>query len=115
MASNQPWLVVDAIAVPGDQHPLPKHHEKLLPKFDLDNDVLPEDHIKQFMFSLRLMNVEHEDVVCRLFLYTFIGKASIWFFCLAARSITSWKQFETAFMTQFGDDKTFGILFLELS
>jgi hypothetical protein len=29
--------------------------------------------------------------------------------------ITSWQQFETAFMTQSGDGKTSGILFLELS
>ena len=61
------------------------------------------------------MNVEHEHVVCRLLSYTFVGKASTWFFSLVARLISSWKQFEIAFMTQFGDDKTTGILFLELS
>lgn len=37
MEANRPWLAVDAIVVPGAQHPLPKHLEKLLPKFDLDN------------------------------------------------------------------------------
>ena len=99
MESSQPWLVVDVIAVPGAQHPLPKHTKRRLPKFDLDNDVLLEDHIKQFMFSLRLMDVEHEDIVCRLFPYTFVGKTSIWFVSHATRSITSWKQFETSFMT----------------
>jgi hypothetical protein len=61
------------------------------------------------------MVVEHEDVVWRKFPYTFIGKASIWFFSLTTRSITYWKQFETTFMTQFGDDKTYGIYFLVLS
>ena len=71
MEANQPWPVVDAIVVPGAQHPLPKHPEKLLPKFDPDNDVLP-NHIKQFMICLRLMNVEHVYVVCRLFSYTFV-------------------------------------------
>ena len=70
MASNQPWLVVDAIAIPHAQHPLPKHPDKHLPKFNPDNDVLPKDHIKRFMFSLRLVNVEREYVVCRLFPYT---------------------------------------------
>jgi hypothetical protein len=30
----RPWLDQDAMAVPGDQHPLPKHPEKWLPKFD---------------------------------------------------------------------------------
>ena len=79
METNRPWLVVDPIAVPGAQRPLPKHPEKLLPKFDPDSDVTHEDHKKQFILSLLLMNVQHEDVVCRLFLYTFIGKASTWF------------------------------------
>lgn len=46
MVSNQPCLVVNSIVFPSAQQPLPIHPEKLLPKFDLDNDVLPEDHIK---------------------------------------------------------------------
>ena len=57
MVANRLWLATDSIAVPGAQHPLPKHPEKLLPKFYPDNDVSPEDHIKQFMLSLRLMDV----------------------------------------------------------
>ena len=83
MEDNRPWIVVDSIAIPGAQHPLPKHPDKLLHKFDPNNDVLPEDHIKKFMLSLRLVNVEDDDVVCRLFLYTFVVKSSIWFFNLA--------------------------------
>ena len=89
MEANRPWLAVDAIAVPSAQHPLPKHPEKFLPKFDPNNDVTPEDHIKQFMLSLRLMDAQHEDVVCKLFPYTFVGQASTWFFNLAAGSIAS--------------------------
>jgi hypothetical protein len=46
MAANRPWLTTDAIVVPGAQHPLPNHIEKLLPKFDPENDIKLEDHIK---------------------------------------------------------------------
>ena len=53
-------------------------------------------------------------MVCRLFPYTFVGQALTWFFSLATGSIGSWKQFETAFLSQFGDDKTSRELFLEL-
>lgn len=74
MVANQPWLVVDAIVILGAQYLFPKPPKNLLSKFDLDNDVSLEDHIKQFIFSLRLMDVEHEDVVCRLFPYNFVGK-----------------------------------------
>ena len=115
MVENRLWLATIVVAVPGAQHPFPKHLEKLLLKFDPDNDVRPEDHIKQFMLSLRLMDVQHEDVVCILFPYTFVGQASTCFFSLAAGSIASWKQFETAFLSQFGYDRTSMVLFLELS
>ena len=115
MAANRPWLAADVVAVPGIQHPLPKHPEKLLPKFDLNNNVTPEDHTKQYMPSLRLMDVQHEDMVCILFPYTFVGQASTWFFSLATKSIASWKQFETSFLSLFGDDRTSRVLVLELS
>ena len=46
MEANRPWLAMDSIAVPGAQHPLPKHLEKILPKFDPNNYVTLEDHIK---------------------------------------------------------------------
>ena len=70
MALDRPWPAADAVAVPKAQHPIPKHPEKLLPKFDPNNDVTPKDRIKQFMLSLILLDVQHEDVVCRLFPYT---------------------------------------------
>ena len=66
MAANQPWLAINSLAIPGPQNPIPKHLEKLLPKFDPNNDILPEDHINKFMLALNLMNVQHEDVVSRL-------------------------------------------------
>ena len=59
MEANRPWITIDALSILGAQHPLPKSSEKLLPKFDLDKDVLQEDHMKQFMLALRPMNVEH--------------------------------------------------------
>jgi len=73
LAANRPWLATDDVAIPGAQHPLPKHPKNLLPKFDPDNNVTPKDHIKQFMLSLRLMDAQHENVVCSLFPYTFVG------------------------------------------
>jgi hypothetical protein len=70
------WLDQDVVAIPGAQLPLPKHPEKWLPKFDPDSKQIAKDHIKKFMLAIRLRNVEHEYVVCRLFPYTFEGNAS---------------------------------------
>jgi hypothetical protein len=72
----QRWLSRDALEIPGQVHNLPRHPEKLLPKFDLETSKLPEDHIKNFILAIRLMNVQHEDVVCRLFPYTFENSGS---------------------------------------
>jgi hypothetical protein len=74
MESNKPWIVADNIAIPCAQHPLPKYPKKLLPKFDLDNDVTPKDHMKQFMLSLILKDVEHEYVVWIFFCIPSLGK-----------------------------------------
>ena len=63
-----PWMARDAVVVPGVQHPLPKHPEKLLPNFNPESKEPAEDHVKKFMLAVRLLDVEHEDVVCGSFL-----------------------------------------------
>jgi hypothetical protein len=54
-------------------------------------------------------------VVYRLFPYTFEGKSSTWYFSQQPQSITSWNQFEIAFIEKFGDGKTLEVLVMELS
>jgi hypothetical protein len=111
----RPWLDQDVVAVPGAQHPLPKHPEKWLPKFDPDSKQIAEDHIKKFMLAIRLRNVEHEDVVCRLFPYTFEGNASTWYFSQQPHTIVSWEKFESCFLEKFGDGKPPEVLVMDLS
>jgi hypothetical protein len=61
--TTRPWLDQDVVVVPGPQHPLPKHPEKWLPKFDPYLKQSTEDHIKKFMLVVRLVSVKHEDLV----------------------------------------------------
>jgi len=103
------------VAILGLAHPLPKHPEKVLPIFNLDEKQSTEDHVKQFIMNIRLSSVRHEDVVCRLFPYTFTCKTSTWYFSLSQGSIRSWTDFQTIFLNKFGDDKTPAVLVLELS
>jgi hypothetical protein len=114
-APQPPWLAQGVVAVLGAIHDLPNSPKNLLPKFDLEKDNFPKDHINKFMLSLHLMNVQHEDVVCHLFPYTFQGKSSTCFFSLPQCPITNWEQFEKAFMTEFGEDKSPTALVLEIS
>jgi hypothetical protein len=112
---TRPWLDQDAVVVPGPQHPLPKHLEKWLPKFEPDSKQITEDHIKNFMLSIRLRNVEHEDIFCRLFPYTFEGNVSSWYFSQQPHTIVSWEKFESCFLEKFGDKKSLEVLVMELS
>ena len=98
METYKPWITKDVIAIPGSSHPFPKNPQNFFPKYDPDDDVLPEYHIKQFMNSLSLMNVEHEDVVCILFQNSLQEKYTKWFFSIALGSITSWQKFEESLM-----------------
>jgi hypothetical protein len=112
---SRPWLDQDAVEVPGAQHPLPKHPEKWLPKFNPESKQIAEDHIKNFLLAIRLHNVKHEDVICRLFPYTFEGNASTWYFSQQHHTIVSWEKFESCILEKFGDDKSPEVLVMEIS
>ena len=75
--------------MPRLQHNLPKHPDKLLPKFDPDDKGLAENHIDKFILVVQTMNFQHEDVVCQLFPLTFEGKDAVWYFSLTQGFITS--------------------------
>ena len=57
--------------MPAPLHPLPTHLEKWMPKFNLDAGIQADEHINNFMLSVNLKGVTEEDVVVRLFPYTF--------------------------------------------
>ena len=89
-AANQPsWRARTPLNMDAPLHDFPKNLDKVLPKFDPRRGIFAEDHFKSFYLALELLNVEHEDVVCRIFPYTFDPKASSWFFSLQANSITN--------------------------
>ena len=95
-------------------HDLPKHPERVLRKFDPGKGISVEYHLKSFYLALGLLNVEHENVVCRLFPYTFDPKESSWFFSLQANSIAIWDTFERVFKSKFGNKKFVASLMKEL-
>jgi hypothetical protein len=114
LQDNQPWLAEDVVAILGRVHNLPRHPEKLLPKYDPETSGLLEDHIKKLILAIRLMDVQHEDVVCRIFPYTFENYASTWYFNLSIGSITSWTKFEKDFLDKFVEETATGALMTEL-
>ena len=112
--NNQPWLAIVALAILGWVHNLPRHPEKLLPKFDPKTSRFLEDHIKKFILAIRLMNEQHGDIVCRIFPYTFENSTSTWYFNFYIGSITSWTKFHKDFLDKFAEETTTGALMDEL-
>lgn len=109
-----PWLAQDVVAVPRQQHPLPKNVERVLPKFDPEWGDTADNHIHSFFLVVCMLGVADEDVVCHLFPLTLIGVASTCYFSLRIGSITSWVTFQEAFLYKFGDHETPVALVLEL-
>ena len=67
------------------------------------------------MLSLNLNQVSHEDVVIKLFPYTFQGSARSWYFSPLAGSIRDWDTFQEVFLAKFGDDRTITSLINDIS
>ena len=72
------------------------------------------DHLQSFFLVLEALEVEHEDVVCRIFPHTLKGKTSSWYFGLQANSITDWDTFERMFKNKFCSQRTTTALMKEL-
>ena len=60
------------------------------------------------------MNVQCEDVVCRIFPYTFENSSSTWYFNLPVGSITSWTKFQKDFLHKFAEETTTVVLMADL-
>lgn len=76
---NIPWLAPYTLAIPNDVHHFARHPKNVLSKFDPDKKEPVEDHMNKFVLALRFLNVEHEDIVLRIFPFKFEGKSFTWY------------------------------------
>ena len=80
-----------------------------------DNGLPVEENLHNFMLAKNINGVAHEDVVIRLFPYTFQGSLGSWYFSLSTGSIRDWDTFQEVFLAKFGDDRTITSLINDLS
>ena len=71
------WDFDTTLSLQGPLHELPKKEVDIFPKFDGEGNVSVTDHNRRYESILCLFNVIHDDVACKLFPFTFEGKASI--------------------------------------
>lgn len=112
---NKHWNNLGEVARNPHLHPLPKNLERWLPKFNLDDGLVVEEHLHNFMLAINLNWLLEENVVCRFFPYTFEVSVGSWYFSLPIGSINNWDAFEEKFLQKYGDDKTSTTLINDLS
>ena len=118
MAGQQParpWAHPGAIQMVVPLHPLPKHAERWLPKFNPYDGLSTKEHLHNYMLTINLNGVVEEYCVVRLFHYTLQGSIGSWYFSLPSGSIIDWDTFEEKFLAKFGDDHTIASLINDVS
>jgi hypothetical protein len=92
------------VAFPDYPHDLPAgKYLKRLPRFTGKLGVSTEDHLADFLQVVDDFDVEHEDVVMRMFVPTLEGEARAWYKSLPDASIDGWDSFQEKFIERWSD------------
>ena len=86
-------------AFPDYPHDLPaRKWLKCIPLFAGKSGESIKDHLDKCLQVVWEFNVEHEDVVMRMFVSTLEGEAQAWYKSLSDASIDGWDSFQWKFM-----------------
>jgi hypothetical protein len=90
---------LDFSSVPGFPHPVPDMSEwgDFLPSFKESKEDNPAEHLIKFHECMDLLDLQHEDVRMKMFMFSLYGDARQWYFSLPPSSISSLKDFHKAF------------------
>ena len=77
--------------VPGFPNPVPTMDVwgDCLPRFRESKEDNPSDHLIRFHQYMVQLNIQHEDVIMKMFMYSLEQDAREWYFSLPAASISS--------------------------
>jgi hypothetical protein len=80
-------------------HPVPLIDEwkDLLPRFYEGKDDNPVEHVHEFHALMQQLDIHHEDILMKMFMYSLDGDARKWYFSLPSSSISSLKDFHRVF------------------
>ena len=85
--------------VPGFPHEVPTMDEwgDFLPRFREEEEDNPAYHVLKFHQYMDQLNIHHEDVLMKMFMYSLDGSARKWYRTLPPSSISSLKNFHDTF------------------
>jgi len=81
---------------------------KILPLFTGEDEQTARNHVSVFFNFAKNKNVEHVDVVLRLFVQSLDGEARKWFKGLPNNSIHSWEEMDHLFIQKWGEKRDHG-------
>jgi hypothetical protein len=86
-------------AIAGYPHLVPQIDEwqDLLPRFYEGENDNPVEHVLEFHALMQQLDIQHEDIRMKLFMYSLQGDVCIWYHSLEPSSISSLKEFHAAF------------------
>ena len=87
--------------VQNGQNPSLKVCSLYLPIFRKHRDENPVEHLREFHELMHQWEIHHEDVLLKMFMFSFAGDAHKWYHSLPPASISSLVEFHAAFTTHF--------------
>jgi hypothetical protein len=86
-------------AIDGYPHPVPQIDEwkDLLPRFYEGENDNPVEHVHEFHVVMQQLDIHHEDILMKMFMYSLEVDGRKWYRTLSASSISSLKEFHDVF------------------
>jgi len=82
-------------SIDGYPHPMPQIDEwkYLLPIFYEGENDNPIEHVHEFHYLMQQLDIHHENILMKMFMYSLDGDARKWYFLLPPSIILSLKDF----------------------
>ena len=103
------------LALPQILIDMPQDYMKLLPQFTGEDNSAAQKYIEDFCSFVENFNVEHLDVVLRLFFQLLDGEARKWFKTLYDHTITTWEEMENSFTQKWGEKRYHGYILTDFN
>ena len=91
------------LALPRPLNDMPRDYLERLPRFTGEDCNSAQRHIENLCAFAENVNLEHLDVVLRLFVQSLEGEARKWFKSLANNTAHTWEEMENFFTLKWGE------------
>ena len=103
------------LALPQPLNDIPQDSLERLPRFSKEYNNFAQRHIETLCAFTENVNVEHLDVVLRLFVQSLDGEARKWFKSLADHIVHTWEEMENFFTLKWGENRGHGYVLADFN